>query len=326
MKKVLLATAAVILMTGCSQNEEFENQTKDAEISIGTVVNKAPRASIVDNANFVAFKVSSFIAPAGTDYTTTALGSAYMDGVLYTGTKGNWKTDNVNKYYWPVDENVQFFGYPDEDVTFAVPAEGTAGYPSLAVAIGATAAAQKDLVVASENMVKPDNNKAILNFKHILTKINFSYKPEDGTYTYVITGIKITGAKGGNATYTYATTPAAGTWSTGDAVSDGYDYPVTVASSADGDGYFTLDSLDGSLMLLPQDATGIKIEITYSVEKGDHKFFDETKTVTLPADSKWEIGKSVRYKLTLPIGGTEIGFDTDVVEWGDDVPQTPNVN
>lgn len=325
MKKVLLATAAVFLMTGCSQNEEFENEAQNGEISIGTVVNKAPRAVIVDNTNFTAFKVSSFIAKAGTDYTKTALGDPYMDGVLYTGLKGNWTTGDVNKYYWPVGENVQFFGYPDGDVTFAVPAEDAAGYPSLAVAIGTTAVAQKDLVVASENMVKPDNNKAMLNFKHILTKINFSYKPEDGTYTYAITGIKILGAKGGNATYTYAAPNAAGTWSTGEAVSGGYDYPVTVASSADVDGYFTLDSPDGSLMLLPQSAVGVKIEITYSVEKDNHKFFDASKTVTLSAGS-WDMGKSVRYKLALPIGGAEIGFDTEVAEWVDDAPQTPSVN
>ena len=36
MKKVLLAIAAVATITSCSQNEEFENPSQQAEIKIGT--------------------------------------------------------------------------------------------------------------------------------------------------------------------------------------------------------------------------------------------------------------------------------------------------
>ena len=35
MKKILLAVTAALAITGCSQNEEFENAGQNAEIKIG---------------------------------------------------------------------------------------------------------------------------------------------------------------------------------------------------------------------------------------------------------------------------------------------------
>ena len=35
MKKILLAVTAALAITGCSQNEEFENAAQKAEINIG---------------------------------------------------------------------------------------------------------------------------------------------------------------------------------------------------------------------------------------------------------------------------------------------------
>lgn len=328
MKKVLLAIAAVATITSCSQNEEFENPGQKAEINIGTVVKATSRAEVADNTNFEAFKVSSFIVASDFDFKVSLLGSPYMDGVLYEGVKGSWATADPNKYYWPTDKNVQFFGYP-KDLVLINPTEATKGYPTLAFTIGATSLAQTDLVVASENMAKPAGNEATLNFKHILAKINFSYKPEDANYTYDITEVKITGVKGGAAIYTYAKDVTGGTWSDGETVKDGYAYPIFVAENAN-DGFYNLDSTDGSLMLLPQDVAGAKINITYKTTKTingvEETFFNDTKTVTLPENSKWGVGQSIRYKLTLPVGAEQIGIATDVKDWGGETLETPNVD
>lgn len=329
MKKILLAVTAALAITGCSQNEEFENSAQKAEINIGTVVKGTSRAAATTNTNFTSFKVSSFIVANDFNFATTPLGSPYMDGVEYTGIQGSWTTSGDNKYYWPVDKNVQFFGYPSTS-TLVNPTDAAKGYPTLAFAIGATSAAQTDLVVAAKNTAKSAGNTVTLDFKHILAKINFSYKPEDASLTYAISEIKITGVKGGNATYTYAADVADGTWSTGETVADGYTYPITVAGAADASGYLGLDSTDGSLMLLPQDVEGAKIVITYkttkTVNSAEETFFNGSKTVTLPKDSKWGVGNSIRYKLTLPAGADKIDIATDVKNWEDDndKPVTPD--
>ncbi len=48
MKKILLALQLALAITGCSQNEEFENAGQNAEIKIGTsVVTRTPM--VTDN-------------------------------------------------------------------------------------------------------------------------------------------------------------------------------------------------------------------------------------------------------------------------------------
>ena len=278
MKKLLLAVATVMAITGCSQNEEFENVEQNAEINISTVVKTTPRATVIDNDNFTEFKVTSFILKDAFDWSTENPGSAYMSDVKYTGCQtSGWTAESANKYYWPAgDKKIQFFGYPS-DATLVTT---DTGYPSIKFAISDVVGEQKDLVVATENMSKPDgDNLANLKFGHILTKINFSYKPADGNYAYTISNIKITGVKGGNATYTYANTVEAGSWSGGTDVASGYMYVPEIASSAEANGYYKLDNNDGSLMLLPQTFTesSAKIEITYKTEKNGVTFFDGKK-------------------------------------------------
>lgn len=331
MKKVLLGMAAVAMITSCSQNEEFENLGQKAEIKMGTLVNSTSRAAVTDDTNFEAFKVTSFIVDAGANFTTTALPSPYMNEVSYKKDGENWTTTDANKYYWPADKNVQFFACPS-DLKLVLPTTGNAGYPTLNFTIGATSTLQKDLVVASENMAKPVNNIATLNFKHILAQVNFSYKPDEPDYTYTITEIKITGVKGGSATYTYAADVAKGSWSEGEALADaaGYVYPITASTTPDADGYYKLDSTDGSLMLLPQKVEDAQISINYKTTKTiDTKevvFFNGTKTVTLPTGAEWKVGKNIRYKLTLPVGAEKIGIATSVTDWDTETPETPSVD
>ena len=94
MKKILLAVTAALAITGCSQNEEFENAAQKAEINIGTIVKGTSRAAEMTNVNFGSFKVGSFIVANDFDFSTTLLGSPYMDGVEYTGKQGSSLLDN----------------------------------------------------------------------------------------------------------------------------------------------------------------------------------------------------------------------------------------
>lgn len=317
MKKVLLAIAAVATITSCSQNEELEMQGTNNEIKVGTVVRKSTRATDLDNAGFTSFTLSSFIVEADQNYETTGLGDPYMDGVTYSGGQGKWTASG--KYYWPTGKNVQFFGYSDgSDLTAP-----QTGYPTLSFTIGAGSDVQKDLVVAALSSAKPENNVNVqLSFKHILTKVNFSYKPEDG-YTYDIKALSIKGLKGGTATYTFANDPANGKWSEGSGSDVSYDYTLAVSDTPT-DGYYTLGEAGSSLMLLPQTIADntVKISISYEVlREGGYTYTATNKVVDIPA-SVWGIGQSIRYKLSLPAGDGIIGVDTnELPEWGNEQPR-----
>lgn len=320
MKKILFVAAAALAITSCSQNEEIESQGANNEIKVGTVVKKSNRAADLTNGGFKSFTLSSFIVDASQDYATNGLGAAYMNGIAYTGGQNKWQTTDTGVYYWPTVKNVQFFGYSDG--TFTAPATG---YPTLEFTIPGTSALQKDVVVSATKMAKPaDNGNATLAFKHILTKINFSYKPEAGGYEYSNIALKIIGVGGGKATYTFAADPALGTWSAGDAIAAEYEYPVTVGTLAND--YYPLDSANGSLMLLPQ-ALGntAKIIASYTATKGAYTYTASNKEIDITKGTTWGVGKSIRYKLTLPAGDAKIVVDTEeLLTWDTEAESTEN--
>lgn len=323
MKKILLAVTAALAITGCSQNEEFDAQGTNNEINVGTVVNKSARAADLTNTTFQSFRLSSFIVETDHDFATTPLGTSYMQEILYTGGQGSWATTG-GTYYWPTGKSVQFFGWsPDAngEVKSQLTVPTVNGYPSLSFTIGASANSQKDIVVAAQKEVKPSGGNDIsLAFKHILTKISFSVKPDDG-YTYTVSALTLDNVKGGTATYTFNS--GNGQWDLTSATSSSYTYgAMTIGNTPDAGSYYTLSSADEALMLLPQELTAgqAKIKISYSVEKKDvnYTYSVEDKTIDIPAIT-WAMGQSVRYKLTLPAGDGNIGINTSTLpDWATD--------
>ena len=227
MKKILLAAVAALAIVGCSQNEEIEKAGEKAEINVGTVVKTGTKAVVTDNGNFNAFTVKAYVVEEA-NIATSGLGTVYMDAD-YTGGQSKWTTSS-GTFYWPLDNTTQklkemhFFAYPTTNPKMSY-SDTNKGNPTLSFAVGATADEQKDLVVAYAKVVDniPSGNTLALTFKHVLTRINFSYKPEKGGYTYTITEIKINDVSGGTATYTYnAATP----WSAGNNSNVTYEYPL----------------------------------------------------------------------------------------------------
>ncbi|WP_418698801.1 fimbrillin family protein [Bacteroides sp.] len=307
MKKIFLMALAASAMMSCSESEMLDNGGQQAEIKVGTMVKAGTKAAVTDNDNFTAFTVSAYTV-AKADIATTGLGEAYMNAVDYIGKQGAWSTTG-GTYYWPVNQAMQFFAYPTTaKADFTKP---DTGYPTLKFGVESLAKDQTDLVVAySEDVTKPIDNKLTLNFKHILTRINFSYKPADAAYDYTISEVKIKGVSGGVATYKFADN----SWDltgAGTTLATDYIYPTAVGTQA-GDFYPLDDATGGSLMLFPQEVGGKTISVKYAVKKGGISFFDGEKTVTLPGDAAWGVGQNIRYKLTLPVGAEEITLETSV--------------
>lgn len=255
---------------------------------------------------------------------STELGTAYMNGVLFeTEDNTTWTTSDTKTYYWPSEttKSVQFFAYPSTLISdFSIPDTGTAGYPSFNYTVDNEADEQGDLVVAYESNKTATSEgvnagKLTLNFKHILSRINFAYIPGNTNLTYTVTAVKIADIKGGTAKYTFSASN--GAWDVTSGTSKEYTYTVTQSSNVvENKSYYMLGGEDASLMLFPQDVAKKVITVTYTSKDDDGvQVFSGDKTVTLPDNSKWEVGKNILYILTLPAGGTEMTVTPKISEW-----------
>lgn len=316
MKKSLLAVVAALAMAGCSQNDlvdEIDNggQISKAEIKVSPYIGKNSRAA--DFTTLTKYTVFSYIT-TGNYNSTNGLGDPYMN-VTYTNTNNVWTNNATKKYYWPTGNNkLQFFAYPD-DITANV---ASTGYPSINSADG------KDIVVAhAADMTSEsqgvNNGTITLNFKHILTRINFSFIPEEENIDYTITGLSIAGIKTGTGgIYTFDDTK--GSWNVAGVTTTSEKTAYSVLQSAEktqGKDYYHLGDTNASLMLYPQDASGATITIEYStkVSNPSMEIFKGSKTVTLPDNTIWEVGQNINYVLTLPVGGTEATVQAEVNAW-----------
>lgn len=273
MKKIIFAVVAALAITSCSESEEFEVSSQSAEIKVGTIIKKTTKAVITDNSNFLSFKLHSYVVDVSS-IAEKGLGAAYMNGILYERPDKNstWMTADPTKYYWPLEAKMQFFAYPSTITDFGLPKEPSKGYPFFTFTVKGTAATQNDLVVAYQaDVIKPVDNTLNIDFKHVLTRVNFSYVPGDLNYTYQVKEITIVGVKGGTATYTYN----AGKGSWGDGSEDKVSYKYLVNDKPEAvEGVFALDVENGSLMLLPQQVAGKTIVIDYEVAKNKITYFN----------------------------------------------------
>lgn len=219
----------------------------------------------------------------------------------------------INKFR----KKVQFFAYPTtEPTSYSLP---STGYPTISFTVDGTPANQKDLVVAHAANVTSElsevaNGTLTLDFKHVLTRINFAFTPEDPLLTYKVTGISIADIKGGTGKYSF--NAGDGEWNLAADATSSYSY--TVKQSADkveNKNYYSLADTNASWMLFPQEVNGKVISITYSTKQGEMEVFSGTKKVTLPSDAKWTVGQNVLYVLTLPAGAAKVGLNTEVSEW-----------
>ena len=322
MKKILLAVTTALAITGCSQNEEFDAPNQQTKIDFTSVVKKATRAADTTGDNFLGFTVNSYVTAAAYDGTAALERDVYMNGISYTrdNAAAPWATTDKGIYYWPSissGKKVQFFAYPTTDPTsYSLP---STGYPTIAFTVDGTPASQKDLVVAHAANVTSEssgvaNGTLTLDFKHVLTRINFAFIPEDPLLTYTVTAISIADVKGGAGKYSF--NAGNGEWNLDTATSSSYNYTVKQSTDkVESKDYYSLADTNASWMLFPQKVNDKVISITYSTQQNKMEVFSGTKTVTLPSNAEWTVGQNVLYILTLPAGAAKVGIDTSVSSW-----------
>lgn len=311
MKKILLMALAAAAMVGCSQNEEIDNAAQKAEINFKTVVNSTTRADITNLTELqkadVGFTVYAYNtkAVAMASVSKAADMESFINGKKATFSSG-WSIAG-GPYYWPLLNNIQFFAYgnPGEPaaLTYNIPTDA-AIYPSIAYTV-ADVDAQTDLVVAKALNTNQKDNKVggvSLLFAHALSQVNFTVKSTDD-YTYKVKSIEISGVSNGG-TYSFSTEQ----WTnlSGTDVS----YKETFAEGSEVTASEAGVEINTAWMLMPQamptTADVAALKITYSVYAGSEFMEDIVSTIDLKGTTAWEVGKKIRYTLSLSYTGAEI--------------------
>lgn len=319
MKKILLAVTAALAITGCSQNEEFENAGKDSLINFQSIVNNTTRATEmkITELQKQGFRVYAYNTGDG------AIGTGVLDKFIMENELVSWSTDKWTSgtYYWPSKGNVQFFAYSSSK-SLTLTAAKTDTYPQLVnYQVAATAAEQEDLLIATAYDKTKANPTVSFAFSHVLTQINFLIKSKlDDGLTYTVSKIEIDGVKN-QGTFDYKNS----SWDTLSG-STKYSCALDVASENNTVTGTTAKSVGTeSLMLIPQSLGGVKILVSYTVtdKNGDEVFSTTTpKEVSFSSADAWEVGHRVSYTLSLTNDGTAMGWDvTSVGGWTDDTPE-----
>lgn len=327
MKKILLTAVAALAIVGCSQNEEIENIGQKAKVNFGTIVSKTTRAVITDNAalqgtGFTVYAYNTGTETVGEQGSTGVLSSVFMPGVAVKYSSDVWGVTGGTDYYWPLDDNIQFFAYATDILATNYAAQTTDAYPKIDYTVADLAADQKDFVVAQALNKTQADSKVTFAFIHVLTQVNFSAKTDNADLTYNVTSVKLTGISN-SGTYNFADT----TWVAKSGAGKDYVYlnnsnGVSVAKAEEP----TNLQQNGALMLIPQSLTNASIVISYNVLQ-DGKVVKKVSDESIPLGetAAWEAGKKIRYTLALTATGTTVSFDTTVKDWGAETenPVTP---
>lgn len=316
MKKILLAIAAVATMTGCTQNEEFDNLGQKAEIGFNTAA--VTRATAMTTANFNEFKVYGYAHTGtfGAEITVTA----FVDGAFTKKENNKWTEDQNKKFYWPTEGNVTFFAYSPAGETGTTYAASAKGYPTVDYKVNDVITSQSDFVVAQKTGDGvTDKDGVSLGFKHALTQIVFKLKGSDKDVNYSVTKLDMKGIMN-SGTYNWADN----TWTVGTVPAN---YTINMAGGAateflgDAADVTELSGNDKVLMLIPQAPAAATIDVTYSAMKGEVEICKGTKTVNVPKD-QWGVGQKIIFTIALTPGNEiTITGNLDDNDWTDKDPQ-----
>lgn len=289
MKKIMFAAMAVLAITSCSQSEEFDAPGSKSEISFNTAVT---RGTVLVTADFKQFKAHGYAHAGDVDFSVATAGTEIMDGTFDYAT--SWAEKDSKKFYWPAAGKVAFFGYsPVADATYVY---ASPGYPTVAYTVNATIAEQKDFVVAAV----PDQEKVAsvaLPFKHALTQVLFKLKGNDAAVDYSVTKVVLKGIKD-EGIYDFGTK----TWDvSADETTVDYTIDLSPAVTFKGEAAATaLNANDQLLILMPQEISGVSVEVSYTATKGGVDLF--TGTLQAALNTTWLVGEKNTYTLALKAG------------------------
>ena len=314
-KNLLMAITAVMVMSSCSKNEMVDTTVSaNTPIGFSSYMGTTTKGVSLDPASFLEFEVSAYHTTEA--ITATGAKTEYINADKVTKNGNTWASTDT--HYWPTTGNLSFYAYAPLTYVTYVKATG-ATMPGITYTSPVAVAEQKDVVVAKAEDKKSatDGSAPVaMTFGHALTKVNFSATGAEAGFTYNVTSLKVANVKN-VGTYTFLTNPA---WETTEDAAVEYGY-FTGKKDVLTTGTKLQDNDDASLMLIPQNASAITVTVAYTVSKDGVEISNTPAAVTTLAGT-WEIGKNIRYNLTLPVNGKKITFTASVENWADETPGT----
>ena len=338
----ILAMAAVA-STSCSNEETRVNEPKSDAIEFGTYLGRdaESRASVFTTDNMKTAGFAVFASYTGqSDFSDQTMNFMYNQQVTYNVSA--WQYSPLK--YWPNNpgDKVSFFAYAPHNVLGAEP---TANEAQVTFTVQDAVADQKDLVVA--DALKDQTKQAIagkvtFTFKHVLARVGLNVEamfdlvngqgtgttPDNGTdngdkateTTINVTKVELIGKfdKDGVIDLTNSTwsgVAAAGedviyTWQAANFVSSVADNVTTTKQQLNDAAHYA--------MIIPQNVTGMKVRVTYTVTTTDASLNGGNSAITNVITSEpfnFDFAKGNAYMFNLHLGMTSVKFDASVSGW-----------
>lgn len=334
---------AAVASTSCSNEETRVNEPKSDAIEFGTYLGRdaESRASVftTDNMKTAGFAVFASYTGQST-FSDQVMNFMYNQKVTYVGSA--WQYTPLK--YWPNNPNdkVSFFAYAPHNVLGATP---TADKAQVTFTVQDLVANQKDLVVA--DALKDQTKQAItgnvnFTFKHVLARVGLNVEamfdlvnsdatgttPDNNTEngikatetTINVTKVELIGKfdKDGVIDLTNSTwsgVAAAGedviyTWQAANFVSSVADNVTTTKQQLNDAAHYA--------MIIPQNVTGMKVRVTYTVTTTDASLNGGNSAIQNVITSEpfsFNFAQGNAYMFNLHLGMTSVKFDASVNDW-----------
>lgn len=223
----------------------------------------------------------------------------------------------TNTKYWPEGNPVSFVAYYPNLTTAPTITDGATAIP---FTVEDDATKQVDFMWSTvKGATKDDKNGTAINgtanstteatsvpfvFQHGLSRVLFKAQLGASSYAGVtinITNVTINGINNAG-TFTIPSTLEVGSWSS---LTGTKNYIALNSSTTISDN--TATSIGNSLLMIPQDVANKTIEITYNlVYTNPELTIPNTKTITLAANSKWDINKQYTYIFTISLDAVDL--------------------
>lgn len=291
----LYPALALLLAAACTDGPTGTEQPLPADeaqaIAFSTPQTRA--GEVTDATQMDAFRVWAWKKKDG----STEPKEVFNDESVTRQTDGSWRYDGIK--LWEAGNTYDFYALYPSDLTDAqVNEDGTVtvnGFDSTTGTDLMTAHEQVTYAVDAEETP----GAVVCAFSHLLARVSVIGVSEGSNAT--ITSITLSGVKH-KGNYKSSSSPQ---WTPSNETTEFKKENFTLPA------YPT--DIFGSLLLIPQEAGGITLTITYYYPGVDET--GKPATLTLPATT-WEPGKSYRYTFTL--SGDYILFDTPQAnEWGE---------
>jgi hypothetical protein len=207
-KAIFMMAAAAITMASCS-SDETTDVAKSSQISFTAKVGKNSRGAETTTANLDKMWVTGY------DITDASAPTVYFADQVFNKTADAQSPQFIPErpWYWQTGKSYKFIGIHPAKTDWMGTLNIEAAQVSYSAEIPAAIADQKDLIIdAVKGQANSDAESGVkMQFKHILSQLQFKVKNTNQHLTYHIAGIRIVNAAN-KGSFTFNTETSQGSW------------------------------------------------------------------------------------------------------------------